>query len=610
MRAVRNGLIGGLAGFALGAGLVAAVRLVLGLSAWEEETSLAVGYLFGLTGWLLGVGVWELWAREWFGLEAGPYQVTGWRRYFHFDTDHKVIGIQYLVMFTGMLLVGGLFAMLIRTELLGPFRFVMDPATYNQVMSLHGMFMIAVAITIIMGPFGNYIMPIMLGADDMAFPRMNALSFWLTPMVPLLLLGSWFFGGWDSGWTGYAPLSITNQSGQLLYNLAFMTLGLSSIVGAVNFLTTVITKRAPGMTWSRLPIFVWSVFATAILSLLATNFIFVALLMATLDRLAGTGFFLPAQGGDPILYQHIFWFYSHPAVYVMAIPGIGVALEVIAHFSRKPLFAYRWAVAGIFGIVILSFTVWAHHMFTTGMPQNRIPFMITTEMISVPTGFVFMSALGTVWEGRLNLKPPMLFALGVIFNFLIGGITGVFLADVPTDYQLQDTFWVVAHFHYTILSAQVFGVLAAIYYWFPKMTGRLIPEWLGRLHFWWIFVSFNATFFPMFWLGLNGMNRRVAQYLPQLTSVNVWVSLSAFLLGASFLFFVFNLAYGWRRGERAGENPWGALTLEWMTASPPPHANFERQPRVVGPPYGYGMPDATHGRLGPPMEASGAEHVA
>ncbi|MDX1600707.1 MAG: cbb3-type cytochrome c oxidase subunit I, partial [Anaerolineales bacterium] len=330
MKSIGKGVVGGAIGFALGAGLVVAVRVLLGLPAWDEETGIVVGYVFALPGWLLGVGVWDYWAREWFGKEPKSYDVHGWRRYFSFDTDHKVIGVQYLITFVLMLLIGGLFAMFMRTELMNAGRDIMGPATYNQIMSLHGMFMIAVAVTIIMGPFGNYIMPIMLGADDMAFPRLNALSYWITPMVPTLLLVSWFFGGWDSGWTGYAPLSITNETGQLFYNLAFITLGLSSVVGSVNFLTTAYTKRAKGLTLGRFPIFVWSVIATAILSLLATNFVFVVLLMSTLDRIAGTGFFVASQGGNPILYQHIFWFYSHPAVYVMALPGLGVTLEVLA----------------------------------------------------------------------------------------------------------------------------------------------------------------------------------------------------------------------------------------------------------------------------------------
>ena len=594
MKPILKGFLGAVLGFGIGVGILILIRFLLGWTLWSLEPGIFVGYIFALGGWLLGVGVWDYWARAWFGLPLKKYEATGWRRYFSFNTDHKVIGLQYLATFVFLLLLGGLFAMVMRLELMTPGRDFIDPATYNKIMSLHGMIMIAVAVTAVMGAFGNYIVPLMIGADDMAFPRLNALSYWLTPLVLFLLLLSPLFGGWDSGWTAYPPLSVTNRTGQLFYNLAFMTLGLSSILGAVNFLTTVLTKRAPGMTWGRLPIFVWSVIATAILSLLATNFIFVALLLASLERIAGFSFFDPAGGGNPILYQHLFWFYSHPAVYVMALPGLGVALEVIAHFARKPLFAYKWAVAGFLGIAALSFTVWAHHMFTTGMPESVTVFMVTTELISVPTGFIFLSALGTIWQGKLRLTTPMLFGLGVIFNFLIGGITGIFLADVPTDIQLQDTFWVVAHFHYTIVSTQIFGLMAAIYYWFPKFTGRMYSERLGKVHFWWMFVTFNTTFLPMFWLGLNGMNRRVAQYPAPLGPLNTWVSLNAFLLGASFIFFVILLALAWRRGQRAESNPWQVRTLEWQTASPPPHENFPREPEVVGAPYDYGVPGATH----------------
>lgn len=597
MRPILKGTLWGILGFVIGAGLLAVVRLLMGLAAWEEEPSIIVGFVFGFIGWLLGVGVWDHWAREWFGLPTEKFQAEGWRSYFGFNTDHKIIGIQYLVTFVTMLLIGGLFAVVMRTELMQPGFDVIDSATYNQVMSLHGMFMIAVAVTVIVGPLGNYFVPLLIGADDMAFPRLNALSYWITPVVPVLLLASLLLGGWDSGWTGYAPLSVTNKSGQIFYNLAFITLGLSSIVGAVNFLTTVITMRAPGMTWSRLPIFVWSIFSTAILSLLATNFVFVVMLMVLLDRIAGTGFFDPGLGGSPIAYQHIFCFYSHPAVYVMAIPGLGIALEILPHFSRKPLFAYRWAVAGFLGIVLLSFTVWAHHMFTTGMPENPLPFMVTTELISIPTGFVFLSALGTIWLGKLWLKTPMLFALSVVFNFLIGGITGVFLADLPTDIHLQDTFWVVAHFHYTIVSTQIFGVIGAIYYWFPKITGRMYNEKLGKIHFWWMFITFNTTFMPMFWLGVNGMNRRIADYLPELGRVNLWVSVSAFFLAASFLLFVYNIVYSWLRGSNADSNPWRARTMEWQTSSPPPHENFVGKPLVEGHPYDYGIPNSVHARV-------------
>ena len=279
----------------------------------------------------------------------------------------------------------------------------------------------------------------------------------------------------------------------------------------------------------------------------------------------------------------------------MALPGLGITLEVLAHFSRKPLFAYKWAVAGFVGIAVMSFIVWAHHMFTSGMPGVLLlPFMISTELISIPTGFIFLSAVGTIWQGKLWLKTPMLFALAVVFNFLIGGITGIFLADVPTDLHLQDTFFVVGHFHFTIVSAQIFGLMVAIYYWFPKMTGREYSEPLGKLHFWLMFLAFNTTFIPMFWLGIHGMNRRVGEYLPELGPVNMWVSLNAFVLSASFLILIYNFIYSWARGPVVEANPWKARTLEWQTSSPPPLLNFEHEPEVTGDPYAYGVPGAVH----------------
>jgi cytochrome c oxidase subunit 1 len=595
MRSILKGLIGAIVGFALGMAGLALVRLIMGLDPIEQEPSIIVGYVFGLMGWLLGIGVWETWAKGWVGRTPKPFEAQGWRRYFGFNTDHKVIGIQYLVTFLLLFLLAGALAMWMRIELANPGFDGLEPADYNQIMSLHGLIMIAVAITIISGPFGNYIVPLQIGADDMVFPRMNALSYWITPAVPVLLLGSVFLGGWDSGWTGYAPLSVTNASGQIMYNLAFMTLGLSSIIGAVNFIATVIGLRARGLSWGRLPIFTWSIFVTAWLSLLATNFVFMAMLMVLLDRIIPTAFFDVTRGGNPVLYQHIFWFYSHPAVYVMALPGFGVMLEIIAHFSRKPLFAYKWAVAGFILIGIESFTVWAHHMFTSGMPDAFfIPFMTATELISIPTGFIFLSAVGTLWRGRLWLRTPMLFALAVMYNFLIGGLTGIFNADIPTDLHLHDTYFVVAHFHYTIVSAQIFGVFAAIFYWFPKVTGRMYKESLGKLNFWWMFIAFNLTFMPMFWLGLNGMNRRISDYMPELGGVNLWVSINAFVLGGSFILFTFTFIYSWARGERAASNPWKARTLEWQTSSPPPHENFPVEPEVVGNPYDYGVPDAVY----------------
>ena len=590
-----RGAIGGVVGYAVGALILVSIRVAAGNAAWEVESVTAGAWLFALSGWLLGVGVWRYWAAPWFGRPERVYDITGWKRYFAFDTDHKVIGIQYLVTFLTLFFMAGLFAMLMRWELFSPGRDIMAAGTYNSIMSLHGTMMVFVAVAGTVGSFGNYVVPIMIGADDMAFPKLNALSYWLVPPVLFALTVSFLTGGYDTGWTGYAPLSVRSDVGGLFFNLAFFTLGLSSIIGAVNFVATIVTMRAPGMGWFRMPIFVWSIFVTTILALVFTQFIAFAMLMVILDRTAGTVFFDPASGGQPLLYQHIFWFYSHPAVYIMILPALGITLEMLSHFTRKPLFGYRWAVGGLLGIMSLSMVVWAHHMFTSGMPDVlRKPFMVSTEIISIPTGFIFLSAVGTLWLGRIRFTVPMLFALGVLFNFLIGGITGIFLADVPVDIQLQDTYFVVAHFHYVILGGGIFGLFGATYYWFPKMTGRMMSARLGKVHFWWMMVGFNATFLPMFTIGMDGMNRRIADYTPNLADGNRMVSMGGFFLGTSFVVFLYNFIRSWISGPQAPPNPWGATTLEWQTASPPPHENFDVPPVVVGDPYGYGDPDSVH----------------
>ena len=590
-----RGAIGGVVGYAVGALILVSIRVAAGNAAWEVESVTAGAWLFALSGWLLGVGVWRYWAAPWFGRPERVYDITGWKRYFAFDTDHKVIGIQYLVTFLTLFFMAGLFAMLMRWELFSPGRDIMAAGTYNSIMSLHGTMMVFVAVAGTVGSFGNYVVPIMIGADDMAFPKLNALSYWLVPPVLFALTVSFLTGGYDTGWTGYAPLSVRSDVGGLFFNLAFFTLGLSSIVGAINFVATIVTMRAPGMGWFRMPIFVWSIFVTTILALVFTQFIAFAMLMVILDRTAGTVFFDPASGGQPLLYQHIFWFYSHPAVYIMILPALGITLEMLSHFTRKPLFGYRWAVGGLLGIMSLSMVVWAHHMFTSGMPDVlRKPFMVSTEIISIPTGFIFLSAVGTLWLGRIRFTVPMLFALGVLFNFLIGGITGIFLADVPVDIQLQDTYFVVAHFHYVILGGGIFGLFGATYYWFPKMTGRMMSARLGKVHFWWMMVGFNATFLPMFTIGMDGMNRRIADYTPNLADGNRMVSMGGFFLGTSFVVFLYNFIRSWISGPQAPPNPWGATTLEWQTASPPPHENFDVPPVVVGDPYGYGDPDSVH----------------
>ena len=597
---ILKGTLGAFVGYVIGAGLVTAIRSATGADPWDLEVATMGAYLPTLAGWVLGAGVWEYWARPWFGKELKPYTVTGWKRYFNFDSDHKVIGIQYLVTFLFMFFLAGLFAMVMRWELMNPGEDLLTASSYNGFMSLHGTMMVFVAVAATVGAFGNYVVPLMIGADDMAFPKLNAVSYWIVPMVVVFLSASFLVGGFDTGWTGYAPLSEATKTGALFFNLAFLTLGLSSIVGAINIVTTFHTMRAPGMTWSRLPIFAWSIYLTSWLALIFTQFIALAMLMVALDRTLGMVFFDAGSGGDPLLYQNIFWFYSHPAVYIMILPAFGIMLEVLAHFSRKPLFAYKFAVGGMIGIAVMSAVVWAHHMFTSGMPDVLLkPFLASTELISIPTGLIMLSALGTIWQGRLRLRVPMLFALGVLFNFLFGGITGVFLADVPVDIQLQDTYYVVAHFHYVILGGGIFGLFAAIYYWFPKMTGKSMNELLGKVHFWWMLIGFNFTFMPMFWLGMNGMNRRVADYVPSLGGTNRLISMAGFFLGSSFVVFLWNYIYSWWRGPAAPANPWGATTLEWQTSSPPPHENFEVVPRIIGDPYGYGDPSIEHATFEP-----------
>lgn len=604
LKPIGRGLVFAFVGFMIGAGLAALITAITGREATEPV--IALGYAFSLIGWLLGIGVWDSWAKEWVGLPIREPDSHDWKRYFRFTTDHKVIGVQYLVTFTVLLLLAGLLAALLRAELMDAEQSILDADAFNTTMSLHGIIMVAVAVAAILGGFGNFALPLLIGAEDVAFPRVNALSYWLNVPVAVLLVLTPFFGGFDSGWTAYPPLSVINATGQLLVLLAFLTFGLGSIMVGMNFIATIIALRAPGMTWGRLPIFVWSIFASALLSLTATQAVAFGLLMVILDRVVGTGFFDASRGGDPLLYEHVFWFYSHPAVYIMIVPAFGVWLEVLPTFSRKPLFAYKWVVGALLVIVGMSFVVWAHHLFTSGMPEYlHIPFMISTELISIPTGVVFLTALGTIWLGRLWLTTPMLFALGIIFNFLIGGITGIFLADVPTDIQLQDTYFVVAHFHYTMMGGMIFGFVAGAYYWFPKVTGRMYNETMGKVHFWWMFVAYNATFIPMFWVGVHGMNRRVAEYQPALADANLFISVAAFVLAASFLLFTYNLARSWARGPVASANPWGARTLEWQTSSPPPLENFDQPPEVVGGAYDYGVPGAVHALTAPAGEAHG-----
>jgi cytochrome c oxidase subunit 1 len=518
-------------------------------------------------------------------------QPIEWRRYFRWNTDHKVIGIQYLVTTFFFFMIGGALAMLIRTELAQPGQDLLNGVEYNRFMTNHGSVMVFLWIIPVLAGLGNYLIPLMIGARDMAFPNLNALSFWLIPPAGLLMIASFFVGAAESGWTAYVPLSVNAPLGQTVWAVSVLILGFSSIFGAVNFVTTVLTMRAEGMGFWDLPLFVWGMLATALMVLVSTPVLTAGIILIAMDRLAGTLFFSVAAGGNPIFWQNIFWFYSHPAVYIMILPAMGVVSEIFPVFSRKPIFGYKAIAISSMAISILGLTVWAHHMFTSGMnPALRIPFMIASMIIAVPTGIKIFSWLATIWEGKIRFNTPMLFALGFISLFLIGGITGIFLAAIPIDLHVHDTYFVVAHMHFVLFGGSVSAVYAALYYWFPKITGRKYDEKLGVTHFLLNFLGTNLSYLPLFVAGLLGMPRRVADYAPEFAIYNQLATLGAFLLGISTLPFLYNVIISWIKGPKAGDNPWEALTLEWQTSSPPPEHNFETTPVFERWPYDFGEP--------------------
>jgi len=426
----------------------------------------------------------------------------------------------------------------------------------------------------------------------MAFPRIESLTFWLLMAAGFILVSTIFFGGFPTGWTGYEPLNDAAVMGMDSYICFFALVGVSMALLGLNMMATIITMRAPGLTWSRLPIFVWSVFATAILMVLAAPMLIATLLMAALDRTIDTSFFITGGGGSSYLFENLFWFFGHPEVYILALPGFGIVLELLPVFTRKPLWGYRLAISGMLGVTLMSFFVWQHHLFVSGINADLRPFyMLSTEIISVPTGFIFLCVMGTLWKARMSFSVPMLFCLAWTFNFLIGGLSGVVLSDVPTDTGLHGSFFVMAHFHYTIMGGLIFSFFAGIYYWVPKMTGLRFNDMLAKLHFWLMFIAFNSTFLPLFILGIKGMPRRVSTYEPSLQGLNVWVSISAFVLGLSMLIFLLNAIYSLIFVRKpAAANPWRSKSIEWQLPTPVPVNNFEQIPVFDSDPYDYGTP--------------------
>ena len=546
-------------------------------------------------------------------------------RKYIFSTDHKMIAKQFMFVSLFFLVIGGLLATMMRWQLGFPNQpmpggmllpdammaptpngAIMLPEFYNSLLTMHGTIMIFFAIMpLLVGLFGNLLIPLQIGAEDMAFPRLNMISFWLAVPAGILMLASFAVegGAAGAGWTSYAPLSASGEwtgvyLGQQLWLVSLTILGFSSLVGAVNYISTVINMRAPGMTWFRMPLSTWALFITAILILLAIPILAGALIMLLFDQTIGTGFFRPEVGGEPLLWQHLFWFFGHPEVYILILPAMGIASEVLSNRARKPIFGYHSMVLALIGIGFLGWIVWGHHMFMSGMnPLLGTSFMISTMAIAVPSAIKTFNWLATVWKGDLHLDSPMLYALAFVSMFIIGGLSGIFMASTPVDIYIHDTYSIVAHIHYVLFGGSLFAIFAGITFWYPKMFGRMMNERINKTHFAFTFVLYNLVFWPMHNLGLQGMMRRIYdftqyEYLAPLQPMNQFISICVFFLVATQALYAFNFFWSMFRGEKAGNNPWDSNTLEWTVPSPPPHGNFPEMPVVYRGPYEYSSPES------------------
>jgi cytochrome c oxidase subunit 1 len=554
------------------------------------------------------------------GHAAHDHHDTSFLHTYIFSTDHKMIAKQFLFMGLFMLIIGGALALVVRWQLAWPETPVpglgmvlketggiLEPAHYNMAFTMHATIMIFfVVMPILAGAFANFLIPLMIGARDMAFPTLNMLSFWTTFSAGIIMIIGFFVPGGHAaaGWTSYAPLSAVPQYtgvnwGQNMWCISLFIMGIGSMMGSINYITTIINMRAPGMSLFRMPLVIWSLFITGILLLLALPVLTSAAAMLLFDRTLGTNWFNPSQGGEPLLWQHLFWYFGHPEVYILILPAMGIASEILPVFCRKPIFGYHAMAFSMIGIAFLSWIVYGHHMFVSGMnPMLGLTFTITTMIIAVPSAIKTFNWLGTLWGGRISFPTPMLYALGFVSMFVIGGLSGIFMASTPVDIYIQDTYFIVAHIHYVVFGGSIMGAFAAIYYWFPKMFGRMMSDGLGKLHFWLTIIAFNVTFFPMHIIGVGGQMRRIYnplqyEFLQHQQHWNVIMTYGALILGFSQIVFAINFVRSLVAGKPAPLNPWNANTLEWSAASPPPHLNWgPTLPTVYRGPYEYSSPES------------------
>lgn len=558
------------------------------LHSYVNQVSVVFGWMGAVIGWVFGIGAWDAVVKPAFGYPLRWKETVGWRRYFEYSTDHKVIATQYMVASGSGFIIAGIAAMLMRLQLMEDHLWLFSvPQDYIETVGIHGtIMMFSLATVFMVGGLGNYLIPMMVGSNKSAFPRLSGLSVWFVPAGILTVAFSPLLGAWTTGWRGYEPLAASDGNGIVFYYLGVFALLLSSLFVALNLVATIVFRRAPGLTWNRIPMYAWAMLVVSFLNIIWIPEIMMAFVLALLDKIVPLPFFTAV--GSPLTYLEMFWLFGHPEVYIVVLPALGMWMEIIPVMSRKTLFGRQWGIIGLIFVMLLSGLVWAHHMFPTMSNVEVLPFSFFTEMISIPTGFAYMVVIGTLWQSRMRLKAPSLLVLMSMFNFLIGGLTGLFLADPMVNMQIHDTFFVVGHFHYTIIGGMVFSGFAAMYYYLPKFSGRMYNEKWAQFGAYWMFLAFNATFAQFFIIGLRGMNRWVPVYPQYLQAQNFEISIFAFLLGLGFVYNIVYILWVWVKGQKSeSQNPWKSKSLEWYANPNPEEENFKEIPTVLTGFYDY-----------------------